>query len=109
MDKFLLAENPFRPEQSGLYIVHLLNPKAIIQCIEGHVTTSSPFRHYQYQNKDGVIEEWTLSAFHFFTTDFISEPEKQVTPLLDRAWRWYRSYLEWEDKNIDLDELGEKN
>lgn len=90
-----------RPEQSGLWIVHLLNPQAIIQCIEGHVQTEAPFKHFSFTNPDGLVEEWTLTAYHFFTTDFISEPQEQVTPVLNRAWRWYRAYMEWEDKNIE--------
>jgi len=102
MDKFLLAENPMRPEQSGLWIVHLLTPQAIIKCIEGHEHTASPFKHYSFKNSDEVIEEWTLSAYHFFSTDFITEPEEQVTPLLDRAWRWYRSYMQWEDNQTNF-------
>lgn len=90
-----------RPEQSGLWVIHLLNPKAMIQCIEGHVITENPYAHFSFKNSDHAIEHWTLSAFHFFTTDFISDPADQVQPLLKKAWRWYRAYLEWEDKNID--------
>lgn len=97
MDKFILGENPMR-EDSGKWIIHLLDPKAIVRCTEGHVQIDNIFKHYQYKNSDGIIEEWTLSAHFFFTTDFISEPEQQVIPLLDRAWRWYRSYIQWEDK-----------
>lgn len=100
MDKFLLAENPMRPEQSGLWVIHLLNPKAIIQCIEGHQVTTAPYAHYSFQNIDGVVEQWTLSAYFLFTTDFLTNPDQQARPLLDRAWRWYRAYMEWEDKNI---------
>lgn len=103
MDRFLLAENPMRPE-SGIWVIHLLEPKAIIQCVEGHKRVGALYRHYQYTNSDGIIEQWTLSAYHFFTTDFISEPEQQVIPLLDRAWRWFRSYMEFEDKQINDEE-----
>lgn len=108
MDKFLLADNPMRPE-SGFWVIHLLNPQAHIQCMEGHVQTDKIHKHYQFRNNDGVVGEWTLSAQFFFTTDFISEPEKQVIPLLDRAWRWYRSYMEFNDKNIDTDERANEN
>ena len=101
MDKFLLAENPMRPEGSGQWIIHMLNPKAIIRCSEGHIKPKENiFRHYQYQNNDGQLEAWTLSVFHLFTTDFINEPAEQAIPVLDRAWRWFRAYLEWEDNNI---------
>lgn len=101
MDKFLLAENPLRPEQSGLWIIHMLDPKAIIRCSPDHVQIDEIFKHYSFQNSDGILELWTLSAYHFFTTDFISEPDKQVEPLLDRAWRWFRAYLDEEDKLHD--------
>lgn len=109
MNKFLLAENPMRPEQSGLWVIHLLDPKAIIRCTEGHAEIDRIYKHFQFQNSDGVVEEWTLSAYHFFTTDFATEPEQQVIPLLDRAWRWFRSYLEFEDKNIDTDDAAKDN
>lgn len=102
MDKFLLAENPMkRGDQSPLFIVHLLQPVAIIQAHEGHVDAPGKiFEHFQFRNIDGVVEEWTLSVWHFFTTDFISDPEDQAKPLLKRAWRWYRAYMEWEDSNL---------
>lgn len=108
MDKFILGENPMRSE-SGLWVIHLLNPQAHIQCLEGHVQTDKIHKHYSFTNADEVLEEWTLSARFFFTTDFISEPETQVIPLLDRAWRWFRSYLEFEDNNIDTDEYSKEN
>lgn len=101
MDKFILAESPYHPERSGLFIIHLKNPIAIIRCTEGHLKIDQVYDHFQFENSDKEIEEWTLSAFHFFTADFISDPGAQVKPLLKRAWRWYRAYMEWEDNNID--------
>lgn len=96
-------------DNSGTWVIHLLDPQAIIRCTEGHVEVDNIYKHYQFKNNDGVIEEWTLSAQFFFTTDFISEPEQQVIPLLDRAWRWYRSYMKWEDENIDIDDATTDN
>jgi hypothetical protein len=95
MDKFLLAKNPRRPESSGLWVIHLLEPKAMIECQEGHVNSDDLFQHYQFQNSKGETEEWTLSVYHFFTTDFLTEPNQQAEKLLNKAWRWFRSYLEW--------------
>lgn len=102
MNKFILAENPMRSEDdTDLFIIHLLKPIAIIQCHHGHVQVPGKIsEHFQFTNIDGVLEEWTLSVYHFFTTDFISEPEEQVKPMLKKAWRWYRSYLDWEDKQL---------
>lgn len=109
MHKFILGENPMRPETSGLWVIHLRKPISIIRCTRGHVEIDSVFQHYQYRNSAGKTEEWTLSAYHFFTTDPISEPEKQVATLLNKAWRWFRAYLESEDKNIDTDERAQDN
>jgi hypothetical protein len=100
MDRFLLAENPMRPG-SGLWVIHLLEPKAIVKCIEGHQHAGALYRHYQYKNSDGVIEEWTLSIDHLFTQDMLTPHEQIWEPMLDRAWRWFRAYMEFEDKNID--------
>jgi len=101
MDKFLLAENPMRPEQSGIWIIHMLDPVAIIQCTEGREDNDNTFRHYVYINADNVPEEWTLSIF-FIAIDGLTDKDHEH--LLDRAWRWYRSYMQWEDKNIDIDD-----
>lgn len=109
MDKFLLAENPMRPDDTGLWVIHLLDPKAIIRCTHGHVQIDSICRHYQFMNIDNKIEEWTLSAYHLFTTDFLSEPEVQAGKLLDKAWRWFRAYLKFEDQNFDEDERATDN
>lgn len=99
MDKFLLAENLLRPEQSGLWIIHMLDPISIIECIEGHMQLEGKiYKQFQFENIDGVTEEWTLSIYHFFTTDFLETPEDRAPKLLDRAWRWLRAYFQEEDK-----------
>lgn len=104
MDKFILGENHMRDAKSrDLFIIHLLNPIAIFQAHLGTVEVKNKiFKHYQFLNNDGKIVEWTLSTHHFFTTNFVSDPKDQVIPLMDKAWRWYRSYLNWEDNNLDL-------
>jgi hypothetical protein len=100
MDKFLLAENPMRPDdKSGPFIIHMLDPIAIIRCTPGHDHISKIFKQYQLMNGD-QLEEWTLSIYHLFTADMLEKPEDRALKLLDRAWRWYRAFLEWEYKNI---------
>jgi hypothetical protein len=99
MDKFLLAENPMRPDdESGPFIIHMLEPISIIRCIPGHHQMGKIFRHYDFMNGDSQLESWTLSIYHLFTADMLEKPEDRALKLLDRAWRWYRSYMEWEDK-----------
>lgn len=98
MTRFLLADNPM-VEGSLSAIVHTIDPIAIIECIEGHEQCSSPYRHYSFVNIDGVTEDWTLRVHHLMTQEFDSEKHHIiVTNLLDRAWHWYRAYMEWEDE-----------
>lgn len=104
MDKFLLGENPLRPE-SGLWIIHMLDPVAIIRCTEVKEAADKVSQDYVYINTDNVAEQWTLSVF-FIDKDI---EEKEMYHLLDRAWRWYRSYMQWEDKNIDTNEEANEN
>lgn len=109
MDKFLLAENPMRPDNSGPFIIHMLDPIAIIRCVPGHEDVGNIFKQYQFTNADGQPEGWTLSLYHLFTSDMLEKPEDRALKLLDRAWRWYRSYMEWEDGGIADEELGTQN
>lgn len=106
MDKFLLAENPMRPDITGAFIIHMLDPIAIIACDEGNIERGMIFKHYQFVNGDGVAEFWTLSVYF---ANGEGDIETRVFKLLDRAWRWFRSYMEWEDNNIETDDQGQQN
>ncbi len=96
MDRFLLAENPMS-DTNSLAIIHTVEPVAIIEVLDGHISPSGQdTRHGHFTYGD---ELWTLQVKHLFTTSF--EPhthELLINKLLSRAWRWYRSYLEWEDQ-----------
>lgn len=98
-----------RPEHSGWWIIHMLDPKAIIECIPEHTRPKDDriFKCYEFDHIDGATEEWTLIIYHFFTTDPLEKPQDRVPQLLDRAWRWFRSYLELregEEINVADDE-----
>ena len=101
MDKFLLAQNPMRPEQAGIWINHMLNPRAIIRCSEGHIKPPEEiYQQFQFRNKQGNLEEWTLSVYQIFTSDISITAAEQVKPVFERAWRWFRSYREWQENNF---------
>lgn len=115
MDRFLLAENPIKKPNSNeynpLYIIHTLEPKCIIEAIclnenfELKGSIELPYAKFEHKNTDGAIEEWVLAIRDIYSTASTSNIEQ----LLPRAWRWYRSCLEWEDKNIDIQEDGKWN
>ena len=107
MHKFLLAENPQAPETGGLWIVHLPNPICIIEAVtSGQKFQSKNAAYHQdfkYINTDGIVENWQLRLYHYFTTDFDERKNSDALAkkIIDEAWHWYRAYLAWEDKNID--------
>lgn len=90
MDKFLLAHNPLR-EKTGQWVIHMLDPVVIIRCSPGHVETKDAVsKHYQFSDARLTVQQWTLSIYH---SDGTTNLERQ-NAILDRAWRWFRSYLE---------------
>lgn len=100
MDRFLLAENPMN--DGNCAVIHTVDPMAIIECIEGYEHFNSPYRQYSFVNTDGETEGWTLRVHHLFSLEFDSEQHHIiVTRLLDRAWHWYKAYMEWEDEQIE--------
>ena len=109
MDRFYLAENP--RTNSGVAIVHMLEPVAIILVLEGHTDNCNEYnKKYKYINSDKVTEEYTLSIHHYFTTDMNADNHSaKAFKIIDKAWHWYKSYLEWEDTNIDDSKITELN
>lgn len=80
------------------YIVHALPPFSLIQALQGSgkvAVDNRLFQSFGFRNSDGIIEDWTLVIV--YTEANFEQAEK----LLSKAWRWYRSYMEWEDKQID--------
>lgn len=114
MDRFLLADNPMRPDQSGCFIIHMIDPISIIACHENHVDIiNQPCRQYSYTNSDGILEHWTLSVHHMYTANMAAlddvNSQAMIDKLLKKAWHWYKAYMDWEDDNIDLEEYGKEN
>lgn len=103
MDRFYLAENPL--VQRGLAIIHMIEPVAIITLSLEDKQGKEFEKEYTYTNTDGIDEHWSLGIHHYFTTDMNAENHApKAFKILDKAWHWYKSYLEWEDENIDENE-----
>ncbi|GAO43819.1 hypothetical protein [Flavihumibacter petaseus] len=97
MDKFLLADNPMT-ESDETYIVHALPPFSLIQAFQGAGKANiAPelFQSFAFRNSIGEVEDWTLAIL------YSEAPVDQAGKLLSKAWRWYRAYMEWEDKQFD--------
>lgn len=115
MHKFILGENPQAPDSGGLWIIHLPDPKAIIEAVHDadkvHSKKATYSSNYQYVNSDGITENWQLRLYHYFTTGIPTkiEGEALAQKMLFDAWHWFVAYLKWEDNNIDLQEYGDNN
>lgn len=82
------------------YIIHTINPKCIIEAAEPDsdpVSSGYPHKVFKYINSDGLDETWALIIRDVHD----NSSDEELGKLLDRAWRWFRSYMEWEDANID--------
>ena len=107
MHRFVLAENPQAPETGGLWIIHLLDPICIIEAVifgeKIHTKKAIYTSEFKYINSDGITEDWQLRIHHYFTTDFDErkDAKERCEKMMREAWHWYKSYLIWEDKNID--------
>jgi hypothetical protein len=103
MDRFLLAENPMN-ESGSIAIIHTVDPVAIVEVHEEHLEfkEGTYFQHFTHHNLDDVDEDFTLRLHFQFSTSFADgeAQAREVDQLFKRAWRWYQSYMNWEDKQI---------
>ncbi len=109
MDRFLIAENPMNDDPKQ-YIIHTIKPKCIIEAVDALefpdvVSSGYPHEVYEYVNSDGIKETWALVIRDVYD----GSSNEELGKLLERAWRWFRSYMEWEDANIDEQEGSQWN
>lgn len=109
LNRFLLAEDPRSSLEGGTAIIHTIEPYSIIGVIHELVEHTQPYRHFIYNEEESV----TLYVHHMFTTNMAAadevESDKMIDKLLNRAWHWYKSYLEWEDQNLNEQDEAERN
>lgn len=99
MERFYLVEDP-KTGGSDLFILHTIYPECLIRLI--FVPDEEPGDYedsirFDYENSDGVNEEWILQVVRNYHNTSIDE----LYYVIALAWEWYKSYLEWEDENID--------
>ena len=66
-----------------------------------------PVYEFEYHNRFGATEQLVV-ALHYsvgIDIDFDSE-EEEVLEIMRRAAEWYCSYCDWEDKNIETDDMA---
>lgn len=109
MDRFLLAENVNKGSNTPLYILQTIKHKMLIELIpfdskeELSYNIDDVFDFYRYINPDRVIENFMLIVRDFYDLDEneIDDNIQDIRNHLNKAWKWYKSYLIKEDAVID--------
>lgn len=82
-------------DSGDLFIVHALPPFTLIQAFPeaGRVNIRSDrYQSFAFRNAYGVVEDWTLAIL------YSEAAQEDAFKVLSKAWRWYRSYMQWEDQ-----------
>lgn len=110
MDRFLLAENVNLGVNRPLYILQSIKHKMLIEIVpyefqeDLDYKLDDVFDFYEYINSDGLLEKYMFIVRDFYdlhTDDEIDLNIEKIRKDLDKAWKWYKSYLIKSDKEID--------
>ena len=114
MPKFLLAEEPLEDINRFTYI-YSPHYMSLILVVE----ENSQIMALNEENKNKPQKLFVYSPIEQFrliviqnnveATGGILSPMITVEDFIEEAWQWYKTYLEWEDKNIDNKEKGRWN
>lgn len=117
--EFLLCENPMRSGSrseggAGLFILKTSEPLCIIECVA--LDEEDPvgglddvFDFFEFKNADGLIEKHQLFLIRPKSASLTDQEALFFRKIIQKAWRWYRSYLEFEDENLDENEKSSEN
>lgn len=111
MDRFLLSENPMKDLDRPIYILQTIKHKMLIQVIpydqpeELIYKLSDIFDLFEYVNSDGFKERYMLRVVDFYDLEQheIDDHIETIRLHIIKAWKWYKSYMIWQDKQIDFE------
>ncbi|WP_374440508.1 hypothetical protein [Epilithonimonas sp.] len=111
--KFLLAEEPTKPNDRDIFIYspHYLSLVLIIPENEKAVlwndeTRNKPRKIYQYEDESFELVIVQNNVLH---TGGVLSSEITEEEFLNQAWKFWKEYLIWEDRNIDESQISELN
>lgn len=107
MDRFLLCENPLKDENRSIYILQTIKHRMLIQVIpyedlsEVNYNLNDVFYFFTY-NGD-FQENYMLKVVEFYdlTEDEIDNNIEEIRLHITKAWKWYKSYIIWQDQQLD--------
>lgn len=118
MDRFMLVENVNREEDTRpIYILQTSKPAMLIHIIpfdnldDVNYKFDDVFDLFRYVNPDGLIENYMLKMvrnYDFRTEQAIDLNIQKIRKDINKAWRWYLSYLQAQDAEIDRNNFNPK-
>ena len=92
MHKFLLADNSMALETTPYFIIHLIDPQAMIEVYH----EDEPLK---YDLKFNYGDETIFLRVHFlFSRNFDGDQRHlEITRMVEKAKHWYLAYLKFED------------
>ena len=86
----------------GRTVIHHIRSYSVIEVIALHDVVMCDFGRrpthiFSYRNRQGIYEEFML-VLHFSFSE-----ESNLPGIFKKCANWYRAYLRWEDRNIELD------
>ncbi|SDE79516.1 hypothetical protein [Riemerella columbipharyngis] len=108
--EFILAEIPIKDGSFNDKRLWVYCPSALslMEFVCGNDFEAVPINFFtkkEYINTDGVAEEWGIA----FTQNNCEATEVDEQALVERAWKFFKSYLEWEDRHIDEERVSKMN
>lgn len=94
-----------RPHDGGLCIVRTTPPIGLFEVIEDHLEFDPEWflaKHYTYEKEKFTLKLHYYGGYRENKTPSPEEAYKMASKDMDKAWNWFKAYMEWEDKQLDL-------
>lgn len=94
-----------------IYILQTIKHRMLMQLIpyddlsELGYSLNDVFDLFEYDNPDGFTEKYMLKVVEFYdlSEDEIDDYMSEIRLHITKAWKWYKSYLIWQDKQLGLE------
>lgn len=111
MDRFLLCENPMKDENRPIYILQTIEHRMLIEVIpynqpeDVSYDLNDVFDFFTYNNPAGFEENYMFKVVVFYDLkdDEIDNSISEIRLHISKAWKWYKSYIIWQDNEIDFE------
>lgn len=98
-------------ENRPVYIFQTIKHRMLIQVIpyenlsDLSYKLDDVFDLFSFKNSDGFTENYMLKVVDFFdlSIDEIDEVMPEIRLHITKAWKWYKSYMIWQDNQIDFE------